>query len=124
MEIKPIRTDADYRAALIEVSSLMDAMAGTADSDRLDVLATLVEAYETHHFPIEAPDPIEAIKFMMEQKLMTRRDLESALGGSGRVSEIMNRKRALSIQMIRALHELLEIPTDVLLQPYELAKAA
>jgi HTH-type transcriptional regulator/antitoxin HigA len=124
MEIRPIRTKADYRAALKEVERLWDAEPGTPAGDRVDVLVTLVEAYEAKHFPIAAPDPIAAIVFMMEQKGMTRRDLEPAIGSRGRVSEVLNRKRPLTLPMVRALSALLGIPTDVLVQPYATRSAA
>jgi len=124
MEIRPIRTDEDYQAALAEASSLMSAEAGTPEGDRLDVLATLIEAYEAAHYPVEAPDPIAAIEFMIEQKGLGRRDLESAIGGRGRVSEILNRKRPLTLPMIRALAALLELPADVLIKDYPTASAA
>jgi HTH-type transcriptional regulator/antitoxin HigA len=118
MEIRPIRTKADYRVALKEVERLWDAEPGTPPGDRVDVLVTLIEAYEAKHFPIPAPDPIAAIVFMMEQKGFTRRDLAPAIGSRGRVSEVLNRKRPLTLPMVRALSALLGIPTDVLVQPY------
>jgi HTH-type transcriptional regulator / antitoxin HigA len=124
MEIRPIRTKADYRAALKEVERLWDAEPGTPAGDRVDVLVTLVEAYEAKHFPIAAPDPIAAIVFMMEQKGVTRRDLEPAIGSRRRVSEVLNRKRPLTLPMVRALSALLGIPTDVLVQPYATRSAA
>jgi len=124
MEIRPIRTKADYRAALKEVERLWDAEPGTPAGDRVDVLVTLIEAYEAKHFPIAAPDPIAAIVFMMEQKRVTRRDLEPAIGSRGRVSEVLNRKRPLTLPMVRALSVLLGIPTDVLVQPYPTRSAA
>jgi HTH-type transcriptional regulator/antitoxin HigA len=124
MEIRPIRTKADYRAALKEVERLWDAEPGTPAGDRVDVLVTLVEAYEAKHFPIAAPDPIAAIVFMMEQKGVTRRDLQPAIGSRGRVSEVLNRKRPLTLPMVRALSALLGIPTDVLVQPYATRSAA
>ncbi len=124
MDIRPIRTKADYRAALREVERLWQANPGTPDGDRADVLATLIEAYEARHWPIAAPDPIAAIAFMMDQKGLSRRDLEPAIGGRGRVSEILTRKRPLSLPMVRALSALLDIPTDVLVQPYEIRPAA
>jgi HTH-type transcriptional regulator / antitoxin HigA len=93
MQIRPIRTKADYKAALKEAARLWDANPGTADGDRVDVLVTLIESYEAKHFPVPAPDPIAAIEFMMEQKGLTRRDLETAIGSRGRVSEVMTRKR-------------------------------
>jgi len=124
MNVRPIRTEADYEAALAEVSALMDAVPGSAGEDRLDILATLVEAYEARHCPIDAPDPISGIEFMMEQKGLDRRDLEPAIGGRGRVSEILTRKRLLTLPMIRALGPLLSLPADVLIQPYRTATAA
>lgn len=124
MEIRPIRTEKDYQSALAEAASLMDAEAETPEGDRLDVLATLLEAYEAAHYPIEAPDPIAAIEFMMEQKGLTRRDIEPAIGSRGRVSEILNRKRPLTLQMIRALSVLLDLPADLLIKEYPTASAA
>src|SRR6185295_861145 len=124
MDIRPIKTRADYRTALKEVERLWEAEPGTADGDRVDVLVTLIEAYEAKHHPIPAPDPIAAIEFMMEQKGLTRRDLEPAIGSRGRVSEVLTRKRPLTLHMVRALSALLEIPTDVLVQPYAPRSAA
>jgi HTH-type transcriptional regulator/antitoxin HigA len=119
MDVRPIRTEADHEAALAEIETLMDAKEGTPEGDRLDVLATLVEAYEMAHIPIEAPDPISAILFMMEQKQLGRRDLEPAIGTRARVAEVLNRRRALTLPMIRRLSGLLDIPADVLIQPYK-----
>ena len=119
MDVHPIRTEADHEAALAEIAALMDAEMGTPEGDRLDVLATLVEAYEAAHFQIEAPDPIAAIGFMMEQKQLSRRDLEPAIGSRARVAEVLNRRRALTLPMIRRLSRLLDIPADVLIQPYK-----
>ncbi len=124
MDIRPIRTKADHRAALKEVERLWEAEPGTPDGDRIDVLVTLIEAYEAKHCPIPAPDPIAAVTFMMEQKGLTRRDLEAAIGSRGRVSEVLTRKRPLTLPMVRALSALLQIPTDVLVQPYETRSAA
>jgi HTH-type transcriptional regulator/antitoxin HigA len=124
MEIRPIRTKADYRAALKEVERLWDADPGTPDGDRVDVLVTLVEAYEATHYPIPAPDPIAAIEFMMEQKGLTRHDLEPAIGSRGRVSEVLTRKRPLTLPMVRELSALLQIPAVVLIQPYATRSAA
>lgn len=124
MQIRPIRTKADYKAALKEVERLWDANPGTADGDRVDVLVTLIEAYEAKHFPVPAPDPIAAIEFMMEQKGLTRRDLEAAIGSRGRVSEVMTRKRPLTLPMVRALSRLLQIPAEILVQPYDTRSAA
>lgn len=116
-EIKPIRSEADYQAALAEVQRLWGAKLGTPAGDRLDVFATLVDAYENEHEPMDPPDPIEAIKFRMEQQGLTRRDLEGMLGSRARVAEILNRKRDLSISMIRRLHQHLGISADVLIRP-------
>ena len=116
MHIKPIRTEDDYRAALREVESLMSAQLGTPEGDRLDVLATLVDAYETRHFVMEFPDPVEAIKFSMEQKSLTPRDLEPMIGRLNRVYEILNGTRQLTLPMIRRLHQELGIPAEVLIR--------
>ena len=117
MDIRPIHTDADYQAALRVVSTLMDSdpEPGTPDGDRLDILATLVQAYEARHFPIAAPDPIEAIKFRMEQSGLSVKDLEPIIGKSNRVYEVLNRKRPLTLAMIRRLHSRLGIPADILI---------
>jgi len=122
--IKPIRTDADYEAALAEVEKLWGDKSGTPQGDRLDVLATLIEAYETEHFPMDPPDPIEAIKFRMEQQGLTRKDLGPLIGTRTRVAEVLNRKRNLSIAMIRRLHQALGIPAEVLIQPTKNKRAA
>jgi HTH-type transcriptional regulator/antitoxin HigA len=130
MDIRPIRTKADYRAALKEVDRLWEADPGTPAGDRVDVLVTLIEAYEAKHHPIPAPDPIAAIEFMMKQKGPARRDLEPAIRGldprtsRGRVSEVLTCKHPLTLPMVRALSALLDIPTDVLVQPYETRSAA
>jgi HTH-type transcriptional regulator/antitoxin HigA len=124
MDIRPIRTEADYRAALAEASALMAAEAGTPDGDRLDILATLIEAYEEAQYPIMPPDPIAAILFMMEQKGLDRRDLEPAIGRRSRVSEVLSRKRPLTLPMIRALAALLDLPADILIQEYPATSAA
>jgi HTH-type transcriptional regulator/antitoxin HigA len=122
--IRPIKTETDYAEALREVEALWDAEPGTAEGDHLDILATLIEAYEAEHHPIEAPDPVAAILFMMEQKGLRRRDLEPAIGSRGRVSEILTRKRPLTLPMVRALSTLLDIPAGVLVQAYETQSAA
>lgn len=124
MDIRPIKTKADYRTALKEVERFWEAEPGTADGDRVDVLVTLIEAFEAKHFPIPAPDPIAAIEFMMEQKGLTRRDLEPAIGSRGRVSEVLTRKRPLTLPMVRELSALLQIPAAVLVQPYQVRSAA
>ncbi|MGH6924934.1 MAG: helix-turn-helix domain-containing protein [Propylenella sp.] len=116
-DVRPIRTEADYDLALAELKRLWGSKAGTRAGDRLDVLATLIDAYETEHFPMDPPDPIEAIKFRMEQQGLTRRDLEEIIGTRTRIAEVLNRKRGLSIGMIRRLHERLGISADVLIRP-------
>jgi HTH-type transcriptional regulator / antitoxin HigA len=123
-EIKPIRTEVDYDAALAEVEQLWGAKSGTARGDRLDVLATLIEAYEERHYPMDPPDPIEAIKFRMEQQGLTRKDLEAMIGSRTRIAEVLARKRGLSIAMIRRLHEKLGIPAEVLIRPSKRGQAA
>ncbi len=123
-ELKPIRTEADYEAALAAVEQLWGAKSGTPKGDRLDVLATLVDAYETQTYPMDPPDPIEAIKFRMEQMGLTRKDLETLIGTRARVAEVMNRKRSLSIDMIRRLHDQLGISAEVLIRPTRNDKAA
>jgi HTH-type transcriptional regulator / antitoxin HigA len=121
MRLKPIRTEADYEAALQGIDRLMDAAPGTAEGDRLDILATLVEAYEARHHPIEAPDPIAALEYVMEQRGMTRADLVPLFGSRSRVSEILNRKRRLTMAMAWRLHRELGIPAEAVIKPYELA---
>ena len=116
MEIKPIRTKADHRAALKAVEELMSARQGTRDGERLDVLVTLIEAYERKHFPMELPDPIEAIRFSMEQKGLTAKDLVPMIGQINRVYEILNGKRPLTLQMIRRLHRELGMPAESLIR--------
>jgi HTH-type transcriptional regulator/antitoxin HigA len=117
VEIKPIRSDKDHAAALAEVERLWGAKSGTSKGDRLDVLATLIDAYEAEHHPMDPPDPIEAIKFRMDQQGLTRRDLEGVIGTRTRIAEVLNRKRPLSIAMIRRLHQQLGIPAEVLIRP-------
>ena len=117
IDIQPIRTESDYKAALRQISTLMEAdpEPGTPEGDRLDILATLVQAYEARHFPIGAPDPVEAIKFRMEQGGLTVKDLEPIIGRSNRVYEVLNHKRPLTLAMIRRLHRSLGIPAEVLI---------
>jgi HTH-type transcriptional regulator/antitoxin HigA len=117
VDVKPIRSEGDYETALAEVERLWGAQAGTAEGDRLEVLATLIDAYEEQHHPVDPPDPIEAIKFRMEQQGLTRRDLEKIIGTRSRVAEVLNRRRGLSIGMIRRLHERLGISAEVLIRP-------
>lgn len=116
IKVRPIHTEEDYEAALAEVGELMDAAPGTPEGARLDVLVTLVEAYEERHWRIDPPDPIDAIKVRMEQKNLRRRDLEPMIGSRGRVSEVLSRKRALTLPMIRRLAEGLGLDPAVLIQ--------
>ena len=120
MKIRPIKDEKTYELALQRVEKLMDAEADTPQGDELDVLVTLIEAYENKMYPINAPDPIEAIRFRMQQTGLSNRDLEKYIGSSGRVSEIMNYKRRLSISMIRNLNAELDIPLESLIKEYEL----
>jgi HTH-type transcriptional regulator / antitoxin HigA len=124
MNIKPIKTKADYQAALKEIETLMDAKSRTPKGDRLEVLVTLVEAYEAKHYPLDLPDPVEAIKYTMESKGLTVKDLEPMIGRSNRVYEILNRKRPLTLKMIWALHRKLGIPAESLVRPSKKAHAA
>ncbi len=123
MDIRPIKTEADNEAALKEIERLWDAPYGSPESDKLDVLATLVEAYEDKHYPILPPDPIEAIIHYMESQNITRRDLEPYIGSRARVLEILNRRRSLSLNMIRKLQKEFGISVDILVQPYALQPA-
>src|SRR5579862_4698714 len=123
-ELKPIRTKADYEKALARIGRLWGAKSGTREGDRLDVLATLIDAYENEHYPMDPPDPIEAIKFRMEQQGLSRKDLEPLIGTRTRVAEVLNRKRSLSIGMIRRLHDHLGISAEVLIRPSRQEKAA
>lgn len=117
MEIHPVHTERDYEAALQRIDALMDAEPGTPEGDELDVLATLVEVYEARRHPINPSDPIEAIRFRMEQQGLNRKDLEPYIGHSGRVAEVLNCRRSLSLAMIRRLHKGLGIPLESLIQP-------
>jgi HTH-type transcriptional regulator/antitoxin HigA len=118
MDIKPIKTEEDYADALARLEVIFDAMPNTREGDELEILGMLIDNYEKIHSPIELPDPIEAIKFRMEQLNYTNQDLANIIGLKSRVSEILNRKRKLSINMIRKLHDALSIPADILLQEY------
>ena len=115
MKIKPIRNDDDLRAALRRLDAVFQAKVRTPEADEMEVLVTLIEAYENKHYPISPPDPVEAIKFRMEQQGLTLRDLEAYIGPSGRVSEVLNRKRPLSLRMVKRLHDGLRIPYESLL---------
>jgi len=124
MDIKPIRTKTDYRAALKAVESLMGAKARTPQGDRLDVLVTLIEGYERQHFPMDLPDAVEAFKFRMEQQGLTPKDLEPLIGRSNRVYEVLSRRRSLTLAMIQKLHVGLGIPAESLLRQTVLAPTA
>nr|WP_315216472.1 helix-turn-helix domain-containing protein [uncultured Flavobacterium sp.] len=119
MEIKPIKTVKDYNQALERLEVIFDAKNGTSEGDELEVLGILIDQYENEHFPIDLPDPIEAIKFRMEQMGYNQNDLANIVGLKSRASEILNRRRKLSLEMIRKLHKVLHIPTDVLIQNYQ-----
>ena len=119
MNIKPIKSEEDYIATLNQIESLMDAKPNTFQMDELEVLTTLVEAYEAQHYVIDAPDPIEAIKFRMEQEGLKQKDLVNIVGSKSRVSEILNKKRKLTIEMIRNLHKQLHIPVESLFLDYK-----
>ena len=122
MQVKPVQTNADHAAALQEIETLWGAKAGTSDGDRLDVLITLVEAYEREQFPIDVPDPIDAIKFRLEQQGTDYRSLVGVIGQRTRVYEVMRRDRPLSLAMIRKLHEKLRIPAEVLIHPTKIRR--
>lgn len=126
MEIRPIHSEADYQAALRAVSAYFDSepAPGTPDGDRFEILLTLVEAYEAKHYPIDLPDPVEAIKFRMDQAGLTPKDLVPAIGRLNRVYEILNRKRPLTLNMIWKLHQQFGIPAECLIQPPKLPLAA
>ena len=119
MDLHPIRTEKDYQEALREIELLFDAAPNTPEYDRLDLLSTLVEAYEKVHFPIKFPDPIEAIQYYMETRGWSLRDLELCLGNRARVSDVLSRKCSLTLEMIRKLNQELGIPAEVLIQPYD-----
>ena len=118
MIIKPVKTEADYQSALKEIEKLFSAEPGTPEGDRLEVLATLVEAHEDEHYELPAPDPIEAINYFMESRGLTRADLEPYIGSRARVSEVLNRKRPLTLSMIQRLNAELGIPAEILVKPY------
>ncbi len=124
MDIRPIKTEDDYRETLAEIERLVGAASGSAEGDRLDVLVTLVEAYERKHHPLDLPDPVEAIKFEMERRSLTVQDLEPMIGRPNRVYEILARKRPLTIRMIRRLHRELGIPAESLIRQPEETEAA
>ena len=124
MQIRPIKTKADHRAALKEVERLMDAKSGTPAGDRLEILTTLIERYESQHEPITPPNPVDALLYHMESRGLSRRDLEPYLGSRARVAEVLNRRRPLTIEMIRKLHGGLGLSADVLIRPYTVRRSA
>ncbi len=119
MTIKPIKNETDYHQALQRLELIFDAKKGTPQGDELEILGILLEKYEDKHFPIGFPDPIEAIKFRMEQMGYTQTDLANVVGLKSRASEILNRKRKLTLEMIRSIHDRMKIPTEVLIQAYK-----
>src|SRR3990172_6177876 len=123
MDIRPIKTEVDYQVALKKIEKLLDAAPDTPEGDQLEVLATLVEAYEEQQFAIPAPDPVEAVNYFMESRGLTRKDLEPFIGNRARVSEILNRRRPLTLRMIQRLHLELGMPAEMLLRPYQAPKA-
>ena len=116
-DLRPIRSEEDYEEALAQVERLWGAPSGTPDGDRLDILATLIDAYESQHYRMDPPDSVVAIKFRMEQQGLTRKDLEPLIGTRTRAAEVLNRRRSLSITMIRRLHDRPGIPAKILIQP-------
>jgi len=122
MELKPIKTELDYRAALKRLEEIFDAKLGSSESDELEILGLMVDDYENKHYPIEAPDPIEAIKIRMEEMHLRQVDLISEIGGKSRVSEILNRKRRLTVEMIRKLAIRLNLSANLLIKDYQLIK--
>lgn len=122
MTIKPLKTDKDYQEALLRMEVLFDAKIGTEESDEADILSVLIDEYEKKHYPIEAPDPIEAIKIRMEEMELKQNDLTAFIGSKSVVSEVLNRKRKLTVEMIRNLTKHLKIPSEVLINDYELVR--
>lgn len=122
MDLKPLKTEADYRAALKRLEEIFDALPGTPESDELDILGLLVDDYENKHYPIETPDPIEAIKIRMEEMHLKQVDLIQEIGGKSRVSEVLNRKRRLNLEMIRKLTTRLNLSAGLLIRDYQLGR--
>lgn len=120
MNIKPIKTEEDYEIALKRAEELMDSLPDTPEGDEFEVLVTLIENYEAKHYKIEAPDPVEAIKFAMEQNGINQKDLTDIIGSASKVSEVLNYKRGLSLNMIRNLYEKLHLPVELLVKRYDL----
>jgi HTH-type transcriptional regulator / antitoxin HigA len=124
MNIRPIHNETIYVETLAEVERLFDSEPGTPEGDRLEILVTLLEAYEKKHYPILPPDPVDAIEYWMESRGLSRRDLEPYIGARGRVAEVLNRRRPLSVEMIRRLNTGLGLPAEILIRPYALQRAA
>lgn len=124
MKVKPIKNNKDYEKALHRIENLMAAKEGTPESDELDILSTLVDVYEETHFPIRAPDPIAAIEHCMEALNLDRKDLEKMLGSKSKVSEVLNKKRKLSMEMVRSLNKGMGIPAEILIRDYKLKKSS
>lgn len=122
MELKPIKTEKDYEKALKRLEVIFDAPANTKDGDEAEILSLIIENFENEHYPIDAPDPIEAIKIRMEELNLKQKDLIGIVGGKSRVSEILNRKKRLTVDMIRELEKMLNIPASVLVNNYQLSK--
>jgi len=122
MELKPIRTEQDYQGALNRLEQIFDAKPDTKEGDEAEILSLLIENYENEHYPIEAPDPIEAIRIRMEEMNLKQKDLVGVIGGKSRVSEVLNRKKRLTVDMIRELEKLLQISASVLVGNYRLGK--
>ncbi len=122
MNIKPIKTETDYQMALNRLEEIFDAINGTPESDEADILGLLIDEYEKKHYPIEAPDPIEAIKIRMEEMSLKQVDLVESIGGKSRVSEILNRKRKLTVEMIRKLTKRLNLSSELLIKDYQLLR--
>ena len=120
MKLKPIKTESDYRNALERLEVIFDAPVDTKEGDEAEILSLMIENYENEHYPIEAPDPIEAIKIRMEELNLRQKDLVGVIGGKSRVSEILNRKKKLTVEMIRELERILQIPASVLVNNYQL----
>ena len=124
MNIKPIKTERDYQAALKEIENIFDAKPNTPKGDRLEVLSILIEAYEEKHYHIPFPNPVEALLYHIESRGLSRKDLEPYIGSRARVSEILNKRRHLSVEMIRKINKGLGIPAEILIQPYRCKRAA
>lgn len=124
MNIKPLHTEADYRRALRDVEALWDAAEGSAEADQLEVLVLLVQDYEAKHYPVADPDPIAFLEHVLEARQLTRKDLEPFIGTRARVAEVLNRRRHLTLEMIRNLSRGLKLPADVLVRPYRLRRRA